>query len=384
MRIMLTSFGIGEDTIDMTGRPLTHRDKMSPFYNMPPTTLRISNSTLVPDYAALLLSDKLIIDVNTFQQMRSFFHPWYVTVAEMVAYLYDEGFVELIDFRTLLSQYRDLILQMVEADLQNLAQWLDPIDEAIHIWNNFTDGALEDLLSSIRESREDTWEERMIDIDKVRVYEILARNHNVRGSLGTVRNLITLLQSEGRDSSDYSDMVQHLIRPYFLNVNSNIVLANVLGVGFHDWADYLPLYKHKFATQQHPPLVDQQAKATHKLFEVAFPEFAVRDLRSLIKLLKDKRIEDLRALVMETLEGRTEFDGEFARRTLKEVFSVEREIGKWRNIVSYVTIPLELIPVVGTVAQIAADKLAGTLIENRLKKNYRWFYMLSDVIEGRK
>lgn len=98
-------------------------------------------------------------------------------------------------------------------------------------------------------------------------------------------------------------------------------------------------------------------------------------------MLNDKRIVDLRQLVQDSVDGKVSFDEGFAKRVLKEVLTVEREAARYRTIISYLTIPLDLVPYVGTFVQKAVEEAAGMMVEKRLKRGYRWFYMLSDAVE---
>jgi len=57
MNIMLTSFGIAE------AQATNQYSYQSVYYRMPP--MRIVSNTFMPDYAALLLCEKVIIDDST-------------------------------------------------------------------------------------------------------------------------------------------------------------------------------------------------------------------------------------------------------------------------------------------------------------------------------
>jgi hypothetical protein len=94
---------------------------------------------------------------------------------------------------------------------------------------------------------------------------------------------------------------------------------------------------------------------------------------------KDKRIEDLRTLVCDATAGKVEFDDSFAKAILSEVFKCERKAGRFRNILSYVTLPLGFIPYVGTFAQKAVEETIARIRERKIKEKHRWFYLMSEV-----
>jgi hypothetical protein len=173
-----------------------------------------------------------------------------------------------------------------------------------------------------------------------------------------------------------------VLHDYLSYVNANIVLSNKLKAGFHDWTDFLPFYRRKFLSVGQDLDAQKQIDASNRLFEVSFPEFAISDTAALVKVLNDKRIIDLRRLIQDAVEGKVTFDEGFARNMLKEVLGTEKRIARYRTIVSYLTMPLDFLPLLSPVAQKVTEEVVGMLVEKRLKQKYRWFYMLSDAAEG--
>jgi hypothetical protein len=43
--------------------------------------------------------------------------------------------------------------------------------------------------------------------------------------------------------------------------------------------------------------------------------------------------------------------------------------------------PIGFVPWLGTVAQKVTEETVDTSLERRLKQKYRWFYLLSDLVE---
>lgn len=117
------------------------------------------------------------------------------------------------------------------------------------------------------------------------------------------------------------------------------------------------------------------------MFDVSFPEFTFWRPDNIVRALKDKRIVDLRRLVAAAARGEVEFDREFAVRSLIDVLRIERSIGKLRNFVSYLTAPLGFIPAVGTPVQKAVEEAFVQPIAHHRKKDYRWFYLISEMAE---
>jgi hypothetical protein len=165
-------------------------------------------------------------------------------------------------------------------------------------------------------------------------------------------------------------------------VNANLLLSNELGSGFYDWCDFRPFYHDKFlrvARSAAPG--ENETECIRELFEVSFPEFTFWTPSNIVRALKDKRIVELRNLVDSAVRGDVTFDREFATRVLGEVLGVERSIGKLRNFVSYVTLPLGFIPWVGTPVQKAVEEAVVQPIARKRRSEYRWFYLISALAE---
>ena len=96
------------------------------------------------------------------------------------------------------------------------------------------------------------------------------------------------------------------------------------------------------------------------------------------KLLRDKRIESLRELVRSAAAGTTEFDDEFAKRTLNEVFQAETRIAATTRMVSWLSLPLGFVPVVGTPLQKLVEEVGGHFAGKRNREQHKWFFVMSD------
>ena len=370
MNLMLTSFGIDQDSskikssMGYRGR-LSSDDIYSPFYRMPPVNMNVIKENFKPDYSILLLCDKVVMDELSFKYLKDNPHPLYANIAETFRHLNKEGFIELLDFSSILDDNHDLLQKMLFHDLENIAQWITPLRESSSIWKKFLKNCTENIFKNdINEADEpdQILNARMLHLSGM-------ESLNIEALLELRDSIVVSARYEDED-------LYNLFKNYLSYVNSNIILSKELKIGFHDWSDFLPFYRYKFLyVGQERLSMEDHTSASKRLFEVSFPEYSIKDSNTLIKMLHDDRIIDLRNLIQEAVDGKTTFDEKFARDTFKKVFEIEKQIGKYRTITSFVS---ELIPL-SVLAKIPIMDFIDDRIRDKLTQEYRWFYLISDI-----
>jgi hypothetical protein len=344
------------------------------------------SNMFMPDYAALLLCDKVILDESSFNALEESPHWSYSVVSDAIKALRTEGFIELVSFKNILDDNRALLEKMIEHDLKVIDQWIEPLKDSLEIWNNFAPVSLDRMRDESMVYQRGRG--LRIELDEAHSavwhYPAISLLHDANKSVATISMMVkeALHSSQKRKKRKYRDILRQVLKSYLSYVNANIIISNQLGVGFHDWIDFLPFYHHKFlSVGQEDITTEQHIKESQKLFRVSFPEFAISDISSLIKALEDKRIVSLRNLVQDAVDGKATFDEAFAKTVLREVLDVERRARRYRNITSYLTMPVGFIPWIGTPAQKVLEEAVGIPLEKKLKKPYQWFYLLSDIAE---
>jgi len=390
MKLLLTSFGLSHLHNKQDGNA-------NMFYRMPPVSMSSVGQQFLPDYVTLLLANKIIIDCQTYDRLNNPHHS-YNAVAIMIKRLYDEGFVEIKDFDKVIIENKPLLEKMLEQDLKSLDLWIEPLKESTLYWEDFVAkfyGELRNEYFNIEDSASD------LRYSKLRHYEThhepyysgksivqqLFLNHSLHHGIEIYSpeisiNEILSSSSTKRRTSAYKQALKKYLIGYLSQVNTNILLSQTFETGFHDWYDHKPFYQEKFlrvAKESSPG--EQEIENIKKLFEISFPEFSFWQPDNILKALKDKRIEELRQLVDSACKGKVEFDREFANRTLLEVSKVDSNIARFRNVVSYLTMPLGFIPTIGTPIQKVTEELIVKAKESKEKKGYQWFYMISDFAQ---
>lgn len=358
MKTMLTSFGVDLDTIPMLERaPLRSEDA---FYLKPPVSMRSALTGFTQEYSLLILSEKLIFDERSFELLTEYPRAPFETVGRTLELLHREGFLDLLDYGAVLSRNMPLLTKMTDNDLKSIDQWTDSLGESLETWRTF--------MNMVRLRP-------MPSLDKQTYLQSAHMINNV------LEGLYVSWQEHSQLGDDWNRrLLLSALKSYLRYVNANLILANEFEAGLHDWDDFLPFYRQKFlAVGRDNPGMAAQANASNQLFEIAFPELAIRTPGQLLRILQHKRVNELRTLIEEAANGKVTFDENFARSVFREVIGVERKLGRQRRLLGYLTIPIGFIPLVGNFAQLLLQEAAGTLMERKLTKQYRWFYMLSDI-----
>lgn len=352
----------------------------------------------MPDFTTLLLAEKIIIDSQTYDRLINTPHFSYNNVSNIIKRLYEEGFVQIEDFDEIIKKNKDLLERMLEQDLKSLDVWIKPLKESSLCWNDFIfkhnealkgNKALESP-TSLKPSNH----LNIIPEEKSTDYQIITSSHSIyygsesaltssssKRSLNhsIIMNEILYSSAKRKKATNWK-LLKAYLTGYLSHVNANILLSQTFETGFYDWHDYQPFYHNKFlnvAKAASPG--EREIENIKKLFEISFPEFSFWQSENLLKALKDKRIQELRQLIDSACKGEVDFDREFANRTLLEVLKIESGMTKYRNIVSYLTMPLGFIPTIGTPIQKVAEEIITKSTETQKRKGYQWFYMISEL-----
>lgn len=372
MKVMLTSFGIGR-------APAAASRGRSLFDRMPPVSFRRVSSAFMPDYELLVLCDQIVMDESSFQQLIDTPFPAYLRVAETFKALRAEGRIEL-DFSSVLHPNSSLLEKMLDHDMSILDQWVEPLRESLATWGRFVDRS-EWLVHDRERPYSSSPHPHHLAHGAVRAHEIGVAE--VDAALLSRMVEVALGSAEKRKRKEYRGALREVIQAYLVDVNSNLVLASELAIPFHDWLDFTPFYSTKFlSVGKREDETQQGRKQVERLFTLAFPELAIQDTRTLLKVLNDKRVQDLRILISDAVLGKVQFDEHFAKSVLAEVLRSERRATRFRNILGYLTLPIGFIPWVGTPVQKLVEEAVGVPVARKMKQGHQWFYMLSDVADS--
>jgi hypothetical protein len=363
MKIMLSSFDItsrysnSSMLLNSNRPPEQFQRGPAVFSRLPPMDMHNSTRGLALEYSLLILCDKVLVDASSIERLQRDPNPALGQVAKTIELLRGEGLLEVVDYDTILDKNRLLLKRMTENDLGSVDQWINTLLNSGRMWSRFATSVGPSIGLELPPTR--------------------AGSHIHLGAHGAIfdDHVEQILKAE-----ESAPLIREMLESYLTYVNANLILSNETEAGLHDWADFAPFYQRKFLTVGRADTPGSaEAEASRQLFSIAFPEFVIESPEQLIRLLKDRRVGELRSLISEASTGAVVFDEAFARSVFHEVFGIERKLAKQRRLLGYLSLPVSFIPFVGTFAQLLVQEAAGSVLERRLTKPYRWFYMLSDL-----
>ena len=383
MDLILTSFGASHlEELRSKSSGIFHR--------MPPIGGSGDGPHFEPDFAALLVAERVIIDSKTFELLKEGHHPTYTKVGETIRVLHSEGFVRLVDFDTIIDSNKAFLDVMLRRDLREMDAWVGPLRQSVSEWRRFAR-----TLVKIHDEPDLHFNAHSLHhYFGSHIGRFAADMHGAGDAIATLTrasyyasmpesSIDEILGSrvKQRDKRNRA-FLREILSEYLSYVNTNLLLANVLETGFYDWTDFSPFYKDKLLRVgqkvipgEHPVEVAKQ------LFDLSFPEFGSWNAKRLVRALKDRRISDLRALIESAANGDLQFDTEFAKRTLNEVLKIEDSTKRIKNITSYVTLPLEFVLPGGGLIAKAAEEVVEFVVAKKKRRKHRWFYLLRDVAD---
>lgn len=382
MKLLLTSFGR-----DYRENKLKPGDA-DVFYGMPPALFAREAAALRPDCSAFILADYVLMDGQSFERLTGSPHPLYADVAAFFTIAKAEGLIVLVDYEAVLQQKKPLLDGMLERDMAELEPWVALTRDSMRIWQQLlSNGARQtmDILSCNTDVQrnfavhQDTWPVLMPDT----AHHMLSAHVMAHVCHFTDMPLHEALNSaKTRRKATVKRQLKGLISSYLAYVNANILLSHHFDAGVCDWADFTPFYNDKFlrvGTQS--PAQEPASNGLNKLFSLVFPTVRLEDPKRLVKLMRDKRLIELRSLCRDAASGAVSFDDKFANSVLREVFAIERKVSSIRNKISWLSLPLGFVPVLGNFIQKPIEELIARPLEKRHRNPYNWFFVISDYFD---
>jgi hypothetical protein len=360
-KLIFTSFG--------AHTPEAPTEIHKPAWKMP-SAIKVGNEFEF-DFAPLVIVDQIVLDKLTVDYVNLSGLPYLGRLRNTLNALIQEGFVDVIDFGSIASKYAIELAQATDEALQSPSSWLPAIRKQLKIW---------------RDSQPE-WQEIL---GKEYNGSVIPSSYGVYCYLKTqtggineveVTRLTKLFYSEranwsGRDAGELS----RILRPYLSYTHLNLALSEILGCPFIDWIDMRPLYEAKYRSvlkhlNNETNHRAQTIEKAHQLFKVALPELIPKTSTSIVRLLKDRRIREVRKCINEAIAENREFTQDWGQDIKNAAIDAQMKAARVRNLITWIGRAISLIPGLG-LASILAEETAGAVASRKTLQKYKWLYSL--------
>ncbi len=372
MKLIFSSFGIGNK----------RTTQLSPtfFDRMPPAVFSAKRQQFQPDFSALLLAEKIVIDGETLSSLERHDRVVFSDYGQVLRRLDREGFLQIEDYSGILAAKGEQLDRALKEDLTHSESYRDIAAESISAWQEtfytFKKGLPEELVNN-----------PSVEV-RARLNEVSHWRHVHANSLAKHVSLRRACELTAKDRvrdnhmhivNPYdAELFEELLSPYLEYTNANIMLSEQLGAGVFDWSDIMPFYRSKFDRIDEDHAKDStKPDILKQLFTITFPEIDEWPIDTVLKMLTDKRITNLRETIASVVEKGEEIDSDYVVRMLRDVISIEQSIASTSKIISYVTTPLGFIPFFGAAVQKGAEEIGSAITRKKKTKHHSWFFMAS-------
>jgi hypothetical protein len=336
---------------------------------MPPLGRFEADRGFIPDLSVLLMFDEFIIDGEAYERIRSDAPPaWLGPWPEILEILDAEGALSTVDVDQEMKKVAAIRGGMLRRDLHNPAKWIS----AMRYHDNLMLAAENAFKDKVEESTDLTWE-----FDKDRGPFFSWSDHKLHTRSGA------LVIPEGDDSNSFHNQMSEeaigFLRLQLGEVNAALAISKLLEAAPMLWAPYGEYLQTKALESIPVKEVNKQLEASRLFFRVAFHRYRPDNVRDLERLRRDKRVRQLRDVIVTASETGEVMDPQYPQRVLEGVLKIEKRIGRIRQISGWISSAIGCIPIplLGLGATAAAEVISRQ-VETSLRRKWNWFYLISD------
>lgn len=321
-------------------------------YQLPRLALARLNQAFLPDYSLLFLTDSLLMDRRTYDELVRGLIPLNGNVVLALKELQDVGLVELVDFEPIYDSVQEQVMEDLARDLAAFKSWEKAVAASIDNWFTFDAAVQGNLRPHILRLRQ-TPKKTKLD------YSDLASNylHDLAGRIQMVKffaeDALPRNTPEVEVLPDTELLINHLSE-HLRSVHYSLALARKRKAGLHDWTDAAPYY--------HKALVTESAPA---LFALPLPELALWHPDKVVAALTSKAASDLRALVNAALFQGETWKAKEATKCLSAIAKLDHGIPGVRRVTAH-----------------RQDQPAKSRRAKPTEKTFDWWF-ISDALGGR-
>ncbi|MGV3756429.1 MAG: hypothetical protein ACO1QS_13695 [Verrucomicrobiota bacterium] len=291
-------------------------------YQLPRLALARLNQAFLPDYSLLLLTESLVMDRRTFDELvRGLIQVPGGPVLALKS-LHDAGLVELVDFERGFARVREQVLTDLDQHLMRFKDWESAVAQSIDQWRIFNTALQENLRPKIQRLRAMPSRSGMN-------YSDLASNylHDLAGRIQMIKFFAEdALPSPnpGAEVLPDTELLSNHLREHLLSAHYSVALARELKAGVHEWIDAAPYY-HR--------LYENEPSAAR--FDLPLPEFSLWHPDKVVKAMTSQAAAELRTLVKATLFDAQPWDEAAAAKCLMAIAKVDQGMPSVRRVSGY-------------------------------------------------
>ena len=172
----------------------------------------------------------------------------------------------------------------------------------------------------------------------------------------------------------------------------NMFLADELNCHLYNWHTLDPYYKGALLNAARSFLDHQKyTDAARAFFSIAFPSYRPKSRPEWIRLLRDRRVEQLRSEVRRAVDETRNIDQEYAQAALRELLDAREAVASFKKFTGWAAIPASILAgligtatgglfsgIVGSIATRLAKEVVDKYKERRGLEKYAWMYFNSN------
>lgn len=291
-------------------------------YQLPRLALARLNQAFLPDYSLLLLTESLLVDRRSLDELVRGLIPVPGGPVLALKSLQDAGLVEVVDFELPYVMLREEVQAALAKNLEGFKDWESAVAQSVKNWQSYNIALQENLRPKVQRLRQMTTHTRVNYCD-------LASNylHDLAGRI----QMIKFFAEDALPSADPSvevlpdkELLCNHLREHLNSAQYTVALAQRLKAGMHEWIDAAPYYHKLLASEQAAPV-----------FELPIPEFSLWHPDKLVKAMTSKAAGDLRVLVKNTLMNGKLWDERAASKCLMAIARIDQGMPSVRRVCGY-------------------------------------------------
>jgi hypothetical protein len=335
-----------------------------------------ANSGLDLHFAPLLLCDEAIIDEESFDRIIHTRADYAARIANSFSVLSDRGFLKKIDFRNTLRSNASKIAVATNFELESVDKWVDVIRKDFEKWETNREIYKRGLGSSYDFTvRAPT--------GVLEALSVIGRKKSER-NLSFMRRI--LFKHKHVRSSGETDILKEIVRPYLDYVHSYLLLWEKYKMPVSDWEENGNIFKRKLELGFKTDTAIQGSENLKTIFSVALSKLEPSNVQSFLRVVRDKRMKELRDVVQVCGQEGADFDYEFLQKIIIELGARRPRVGRANTIINAIGWAAGVIPTVlgapmltnlaSGVAITGSQEVAARAADSIFDRKYQWILCL--------